>query len=173
MFEKFAMRAIPKTEHLDLGDGIELDVRHMIGLTEMMTLTHDIVDTCVNEERGEVHFEIFDYVTKLFICAMYCNISAPQNHEVGYRAVCGVDQMYDKIAPYINADQLNNIWASAKEKIMSKRDMFNSAAAKITIDMLQRMNELYEMMSSATEGFDDEKSVNAMSEILTLCGGKE
>ena len=159
-------------KEVDLGDGLVVHVRNRLGLGEMMTVVRNIVDACTDEERGEVYFELFEYVTKMTICAVYCNEIAPENNEIGYLAVCSAGGFYDKIEPYMDEEQIDTIWSTAREKLESKRDMFVGAAAKITIDMLQRLNELYDMMANVAEDFDGEEAVEAVKKLSVLTTGK-
>lgn len=172
MFEMMAESFPPCTNQVDLGAGMSVEVRNRLGLTEMMLLVKNIVDACVDEERGEVHTEIVDYVAKLCICSVYCNIPAPEDQEIGYAAVCGADRLYERIEPYIDGEQLINIWDSVMDRLNAKQELFASAAAKITIDMLQKVNELYEMVNSVAENFDGEEAVEAVKKLSVLATGK-
>lgn len=173
VFEKLAEKFPVYTTHVVLGDGIEVDVRNRISMGEMVLLVKQIVDLCVDEEHGEINFELYTYVTELLICAAFCGLEVPDNAEAGYLAVCKTGGMYEQIAGYIDEDQLSDIWKISGEKIKAKCDMFNSAAAKITVDMLQRINELFEMISSVTDKFDGEEAVNAVIELSKITGTKQ
>lgn len=172
MFEKMAIKFPFEQEEVEIAEGIKVNVRKRIGLGEMIALVHSIVDTCVNEDRGEVHFELLDYATKMSVCAVFCNEVAPENNEIGYLATVGAGRLYEKIAEHIDQDQLNNIWMSVRENMAAKQKLFCSAAAKITIDMLQKINELYEMISNVTENFDGEEAIKAVKNLSVLTTGK-
>lgn len=158
--------------HVDLGDGIEVDVRNRLGFSEMLTVIRAITNACTDEEKGEVHFDVFDYAAKAFICSAYCGIPAPEDPETGYAAICGADRMYELIADYIDDDQLNVIWASARERLTGKRELFNTAAAEMTLNMLQKVNELYEMIGNVTEHFNGDEAIDAIRRLATLTEGK-
>lgn len=165
LYEKMVSKFPAVSTPVDLGDGMTVNVRSRVGLQEMALMVRHIVDTCVDEERGEINFELFDYVTKLVICSVYCGIEATDNPELGYAAICGKDRLYDQIYGYIDYEQLNQIWDSAKARLKAKQEMFSGAAAKLTIDMIQRMNELTELISGAMEGFDADGMAEALKKL--------
>ena len=172
MFEKIAKQHDVHIEHVDLGDGVYVDVKNILPMNAMLELVKSIVDTCVDEDRGEIHFQMFDPVVKMYVVSAYCDIEIPDNIETVYAATCGSGRLYDSISGYIDNDQLSSIWSSCREKIYAKRDMFCSAAAKITVDMLQRINELYEMITNISEDFDGEEVADALKRLGELSGGK-
>ena len=171
VFEKMAIKFPFEQHEVEIAEGITVNVRTRIGLGEMIALVRSIVDACVDEDRGEVHFELFGYVGKMTICAVYCNLVVPENNEIGYTATVGIGRMYGKIADYIDQEQLQDIWMSAREALAAKSEMFSSASAKITIDMLQKINELYEMISDVTENFDGEEAIKAVKALGTITAG--
>lgn len=166
VFEKIAIQFIPKTTDVSICDGVTVSVRSRIGLGEMMMVVKHIVDACIDEDRGEVYFELFEYVTKMTICSVYCNETTPENNEVGYLAAVGAGRMYDVIVAYIDEDQISNIWSSARERLSAKSNMFASAAVKITVDMLQKMNALYDMMNEVSDSFVDGDMNDAIKNIV-------
>lgn len=172
VFEKVAIKFPFEQHEVEIADGITVNVRNRIGLGEMMALVRNIVDACVDEDRGEVHFELFDYVTKMSICAVFCNEVVPENNEIGYLAAVGAGRLYEKVAEHIDQEQLQNIWMASRDDLRSKNELFCSAAAKVTIDMLQRINELYEMISNVTENFDGEEAIKAVKNLSVLTTGK-
>ena len=168
VFEKMAVRFVPTVTEVALCDGVTVNVRKRITLSELMMIVRQIVDACTDEDRGEVHFELFDYATKMAICAVYCGEVAPENNEIGYLAIVGEDRMYDLITPHIDKGQLDNIWFSARERLNAKSNMFASAAARMTVDMLQKMNDLYDMMSSVAAEVDEGNAEEAFRNIISL-----
>lgn len=168
VFEKMAVRFVPTTTEVALCDGITVSVRKRITLSELMMIVRQIVDACTDEDRGEVHFELFDYATKMAICAVYCGQVAPENNEIGYLAIVGEDRMYDLITPHIDKGQLDTIWFSSRERLNAKSNMFASAAARMTVDMLQKMNDLYDMMSSVASEIGEGNAEEAFRNIISL-----
>ncbi len=172
LLEQLASRFQPVSTPVDLGDGIIVNVRSRVGIQDIAMMIRYIVDTCVDEEKGEIHFELFDYVTKLVICAVYGGIEVTDNAEIGYAAICGKDRLYDRIYGYIDYEQLNQIWDSAKAQLRAKQEMFSSAAAKLAIDMIQRMNTIYDMFSEMAEGFDGEEAMKAIKSLTSQTLGE-
>lgn len=173
VFEKVAARFPINTDVVDIGDGITIEVVNRIPLTGMLELIQKITDACIDEESGQVHFHMLEFAAKLFITAVYCNVEVPEDIELGYNAVCGADRIYDRIVPHIDPDQLKTIWDSCSMKLKAKQDMFSGAAAQIAIGMVQRINELYEMIGSVTQDYDSAEALSALKDLSTLVGGNK
>jgi len=170
VFEQMAARFPVTKQEVDLGDGLKVNVVNRIPLQDTLELIKRITDVCIDEQRGEVHYHMFDFTAKLFIVAVYCGIAVPENVEVGFDATCGTDRLYDRIKGYIDPYQLDMIWRSCGAILNEKNDMFNSAAAKLTIDIIQRVNELYEMISGVTENFDSQEAIDALKKFSAIAG---
>lgn len=170
VFEKMAARFPVTKQEVDLGDGLKVNVRNRLTFQEMMELVQKICDTCVDEQRGEVHMQMLDYVGRLFITAVYCGIEVPGDLDAGYAAMLGKDGLYNRIAVYIEPEQLDGIWQACRFKLRAKEDMFCSAAAKISINMMQKITELYEMISGITDDFDTEEALDVLKKLNTLTG---
>lgn len=173
VFEKMAIKFPFEQHEVKIAEDITVNVRNRIGLGEMMALVRSVVDACVDEERGEVRFELVNYVTKMSVCAVYCSEVVPENNEIGYLAVFGDGRMYEQIEGHIDQEQLSVIWHSVRESLRAKQEMFNGAAAKVTIDMLQKINELYDMFSDIADGFDGEEAIKAVKNLSVLTTGNK
>ncbi len=172
VFEKMAIKFPFEQHEVKIAEDITVNVRNRIGLGEMVSLVRNAVDTCIDEDRGEVHFELVNYVTKMLICTVYCSEIVPANNEAGYLAVSGDGHMYEQIESHIDQEQLSTIWHSVRETLRAKHEMFSSAAAKVTIDMLHRLDELYELFKGIADNFDGEEAVAAVKKLGTLVGDK-
>ena len=168
VFEKFAENVHPKTQEVGICEGMVVSVKSRISFIEMLELVKKITDACIDEERGEVHYALFNTVAKLFITAVYCGIDVPADIETGYAAVRGQDGMYNMIEGYIDRDQLEEIWDSCEKVMRDKAAMFSSAAAQITISMVQRMNELYEMIGNMADDFNDGDMAAAVNNLMSF-----
>lgn len=165
VFEKMAARFPISIAAVDIGIDEPVNVRSRIGYGEAMMLMKQVIDVCVDQDRGTVSFELFDYAMKMAICSVYCDIPAPEDVEAGYAAVCGTNRMYELIAQFIDADQLDMLWGTTRAKILAQKELFNSAAAKLVIEMIQRMNELVEVISSTTSEFDAGEVSEALAKL--------
>lgn len=170
VFEQMSARFQPMVSDVDLGDGLTVHVVSRLPLQSVIALIKRITDVCVDEERGEVHFHMLDFTAKLFIVSAYCGIEVPEDVEVGYAATCRAGGLYELVSSHIDTDQLEMIWNSCEDIMSGKAELFNSAAAKLTIDIVQRINELYEMISNVTDHFDGEEAVEALRQFSTIAG---
>ena len=165
VFDKMARMFPVSIAHVELGDGIAVDVKNRIGFSDVISLVKSIVDACTNEEMGEVSFEIFDYVTKLFIVCSYCGLDVPEDPEPGYAAVCGADRMYELISDHIDNEQLNVIWASAREKLLARQDMFQSTALSQVKELLNKLGDLMTLTQEAVDVFESGELEELMKEL--------
>lgn len=174
VFEKMAVMFAQEVTaaDVDLGNGITVRVRHRIGLGEMMMAVRHIVDTCTDEEHGEVNFELFEYVLRAVVCSVYCNESLPANNEITYLATVGRNHLFDRIVEHIDHEQFDTIRSAAHQRLEAKSEMFTGAAAKVTVDMLQRINELYDILKSTTEDFSGSQAADALLKLSALVDGK-
>lgn len=150
----------------------QVPVRSRIGFGDMVTLINMIVDMCVDEETGEIKWEMFDYISKMAICVSYCGLRVPKSIEIGYMSVCGANGLYEQIKEYIDNEQLNNVIDSSLDKLRAREELNNSVALGKLRELLKGVDELMNMISDASEGYSSEDAVNAMTRLVALTGGK-
>lgn len=170
IFEAISEHFDNPTVDVEICDGCTVSVKHRLSMSEMLAAIRMIADSCTDEENGIINHEVYDYATKLTICAMYCGIKAPVDSNIGYEAVVGRGRMYEKIRDHIDTWQELYIWEAAEKILESRENMYNSAAAKITIDMLGKMEGMYEMIEGMSKDFNSEESVDALNQLRTIIG---
>ena len=173
IFEKVAKQFPVGTAIVDIGGGMTVDVKSRIGFEDMLSLVKTIVDTCTNEDESEVSFEALDYAGKMLIISAYCGIEAPEDPEIGYAAVCGANRLYEMVAGYIDSEQLEYIWASARERLVARQHMFHSTALRQVKELLTQVNALMNIVQDAVDVFDSGELEEMIKELPGMSGGKK
>ena len=171
IFELIA-ESFPNTDTTVETEVGQVSVKNRIGFSEMITLINMIVDMCVNEETGEIKWEMFDYVSKMAICVSYCGLRVPKNIEIGYMSVCGTHGLYEQIKEYIDQEQLNNVIDSSLDKLRAREELNNSTALGKLQELLKNVDELMKEIADASEEYSTEDAVNAMTHLAEMTGGK-
>lgn len=169
VFEMVAKENAGKTTEVKLEDGTVISVRNRIGFQDMLGLVKSIVDTCTNDERGEVAWEALDYASRVLVCAAFCGAEVPADPEVGYLAVIGPDGLYEQIVGFIDGAQLGSIMASVRMKLQAKQEMYSSVAAERIKDMLNQVDDLMKLMQTAVDMVDSgefKETVNDLQKTL-------
>lgn len=149
-----------------------VNVRKALGFDEMVTLVSVIVELCTDSTTGEIKWQVYDYISKLMIVSVYCNIPAPEDTEVGYAAVCGEYGLFNTIKDYIDKEQLEHIFADTR-RILDARESLNesTAVAKLN-DFLKNVEGLINELSGVTQNFDSKQAVEALAHLASMTGNK-
>lgn len=171
VFELMAEKFPAKETEVETPVGA-IKVKNRISLNDMVLLVNLIVNMCTDSQTGMVKWEIYDYVVKLVISAVYCGIDVPQDLNVGYSAVCVDGGLYELVAANIDRDQLVNIWDTAAKKLRAQEELNCSVAVGKLNQFLESVNELMQAVGSVSENFDGEEAVKALGQLSVLATGK-
>ena len=171
VFELVAKGFPARTTDVDIG-GTTVSVSSRLSIEDMSSVVNLIVEMCTDNATREIKWELQDYLTKLVICAAYCGIDVPGDLNVGYNATCGTDRMYDLISEYIDSEQLNNIWHSVAAKLKARQDLNTATSVQRLNEMLTRVDELMNMISVMSDGFDSDDAVKAIAQLSAFASGQ-
>lgn len=171
VFELMAEKFPVKETEVETPVGM-IKVKNRISLNDMVVLVNLIVDMCTDAQTGMVKWEIYDYVTKLVICSVYCGVDVPKDLEVGYNAVCGKGGLYELVEPNIDPAQLDVIWNGTADKLRAQEDLNCSVAVGRLNQFIESVSELMEAIGNISEGFDGEEAVKALGQLSVLATGK-
>lgn len=171
VFELMAEKFPVKETEVETPVGM-IKVKNRISLNDMVVLVNLIVNMCTDAQTGMVKWEIYDYVVKLVISAVYCGIDVPQDLEVGYNAVCVNGGLYELVEANIDRDQLMNIWDTAAKRLRAQEELNCSVAVGKLNQFLESVSELMEAVGSVSENFDGEEAVKALGQLSVLATGK-
>lgn len=147
-------------------------VKRRIAFSDMITLVNLIVNMCTDEHTGEVKWEFYDFAVKSCVTAAYCGDAIPDNLDVVYASVCGVDGLYRSVCDAIDPDQLTNIWHIVRDKLESRDKLNQSTAVGKLNQFLESVDELMKAVGSVSENFDGNEALAALQSLGTLVGVK-
>lgn len=171
IFMKVANEFQPVTTDVDIF-GQTVTVRSRLSIEDMASVVNLIVEMCTDNVSREIKWELCDYLTRLVICAAYCGIDVPSDLNAGYNATCGHDRMYDLIRDYIDDEQIVNIWSSVEKKLMARQDLNTATSVQRLNEMINRMDELMNMITGVSEGFDSEEAIKAIGQLSAFAAGQ-
>ena len=170
LFDVYAAKK-PVSEHTIKTEAGDVTVRSRVSMADMMRIVSLCVEMCTDQTTGEVKWELYDYVTRLLICAVYCGVDVPSDIEAGYDAVYS-GGLYEEVTGYIENEQLDMIWASVRQKLMS-RDALNASIAVGKLNaLLESVQELMNAVGEAADGFDGAEALKALNVLNKMSTGK-
>lgn len=171
VFELMAEKFPVKETEVETPAGM-IKIKNRISLNDMVVLVNLIVNMCTDAQTGMVKWEIYDYVTKLVICSVYCGIDVPKDLEIGYSAVCVDGGLYELVEANIDRDQLVNIWDTTADRLRAQEALNCSVAVGKLNQFLESVSALMETIGSISDGFDGEEAVKALGQLSVLATGK-
>ena len=145
--------------------GIEVNVKHTIGLTDMMEFVNDAVESCFSE-AGSFVPEVMDFAIKSNILSRYANFTLPDNLEHRYQLIYGSDAV-EAVCENINAEQLKEIISAIKCKVNYACDAKTSLIQQKASEMLNAFDDLSKQMTSMFSNIsqdDIQKILGAISD---------
>ena len=146
-------------------DGIEVAIKHTIGLTEMLEMVNNVVESCF-DKNGDYIPEAKDLVIRCEILTKFANFTLPANIEKKYRCVM-LSGAVEFVCSKINEFQLNEILSSIDKKIAYRCDSgINAIREQFTslIASMEAMQSQTENKVVAARGIDEEKLVKAYAD---------
>ena len=144
--------------------GVEVTVKHTIGLADMMEFVHNAAESCFTES-GTFVPEVMDFAIKSNILSRYANFVLPEDLEHRYALIYGSD-IVDLVCRYINGDQLKEIMAAVKRKVDYACDanvsMMQKKASEL-FDAFENLSKQAENMFSGVSQEDIQKLLGAIS----------
>lgn len=123
--------------------GIEIEIKPVIGLEDMMAFVDDVVKMCFTEKSAQYIPEAKDFAVSCAVIEYYSNIILPENardrYDLAYRS-----NIVDEITEEINEYQFHEILKSIDKKIE------NIAQQNINV-LNSKMTELYNALEKIGE----------------------
>lgn len=120
--------------------GVEVTIKYIIGLTDMMEFVHDAAESCFSES-GSFIPEVMDFAIKSNILSRYTNLTLPDDLEHRYALIYGSD-ITEIICDHINDEQLKEIVAAIKRKVNYACDAKVALIQQKASEMLNAFEEL-------------------------------
>lgn len=162
-FDKAAKEVVQNTS-VQEWRGIELEITHSLGLTDVLEFANDVTMSCFGE-TGNYIPEVMDFAIKSNILTRYSNLTMPANLEHRYDLIYQTD-IVETVCRHINMEQLHEVVASINRKI----DYLCSANVSTIQQKLTELVSAFENMQKQTAGAfanvsndDIHKLLNAIS----------
>ncbi len=126
--------------------GETLEIKHTLGLADMLGFVNDIVESCFGEDDQYLP-EVMDFAVKCGILTKYANLTLPKNLELRYDIIYNTDAV-QTVYDSISTEQLSEIVESARRKIKCRRDTHISAVHQRLSEVATAFEEMKNNMDS-------------------------
>lgn len=155
-----------KGVHTDEWRGVEVVVKSVLSLTEMMAFVDQVVGSCFLDD-GRFVPEVKDFAIKSNILSRYANISLPDNLEHRYQLIYCSD-IVDFVKEYVNDEQLREITEAIESKIAHR---CHTETIGVQRQLSKLADALGEVQKTATGLFDDISADDLKVLISAMTGG--
>lgn len=155
-----------------------IEVKHTLTMNEMISFVSDVVSMCVDEDSAEYTPASYDFAIRLCVMNYYAGIPMPSGSdsavhgmlETAYSVLYETD-LYDRIIKNVNDDQFFAMTDAVDEHIRYMRDMLVSSAARKSMELISKMDEMMRDSKNVLDQIDSEnfaKAVEHMSQLAAL-----
>lgn len=148
-------------------EDVEIKIRKILPLKDMLQFVEDVVSSCVDKETGLYSPEIKKFSIRSGILTYYANFRLPQNVEKQYGLVYNTNAM-EQVMHHINLDQLEEILEAIDARIEHERSMIASVVAIKTNELLARIETFAEQFENMFSGLDNDDVGGAFKALSTM-----
>lgn len=139
--------------------GLEVRIKKMLSLTDMMSFVRDVTSSCFAKDTHEFIPEIRDFAIRMNVMEMYANFKLPTNLVKRYDVVMR-SGAFEMIMEHIDAAQYCSIIGAIDKKIANMAEAnVEMVHAKLN-DLILNFNKLYETLNSVYSGVTQEDIKN-------------
>lgn len=141
---------------LDGHPDIEVTVRRVLPLYDVMQLVADVVSTCVDTETGEYIPEVQAFAVRSAVLTMYANFTLPKDPQKQYDLIYNTTA-FQQVLDVIDRVQYDEILYSINERIKHEVAMLESTMARQVAELTDNMNRFIKNSEElfGTVGGDD------------------
>lgn len=150
--------------HLDIGNGLALDVVRTLPLKDSIAFMQDIVGMCFDEGSADYGPELFDFAVRAATLVYYGGIDVPKDLEKAYK-VCYETTLYDDIYKVINIDQVHELTMGADRKLDYFKDLLCSSAAQKANTLMDQIGEIIKKNAEMLDKIEPDKVADALNTI--------
>lgn len=135
---------------------IEVTVRRVLPLYDVMQLVADVVSTCVDTETGEYIPEVQAFAVRSAVLTMYANFTLPKDPQKQYDLIYNTTA-FQQVLDVIDRVQYDEILYSINERIKHEVAMLESTMARQVAELTDNMNRFIKNSEElfGTVGGDD------------------
>lgn len=157
----------------ELFDGLVLNVKYRLSLTDMMSCITDIVDTIVDLETGTFDPEYKLIAPDMFIMHYYAGLPINKTGIAQAFRVLSETDLIGQLSPYVDQSQLKLISNAVEEKLSYYKELLsNTAAQRVTI-LLNGIENIFAQLGDATSALSEGKLQQLMDVLSRTASEKE
>lgn len=118
---------------------IEVTVRRVLPLYDVMQFVADVVSTCVDTETGEYIPEVQAFAVRSAVLTMYANFTLPKDPQKQYDLIYNTTA-FQQVLDVIDRVQYDEILYSINERIKHEVAMLESSMARQVAELTDNMN---------------------------------
>lgn len=131
--------SMPMAGHED----IEIVVRRVLPLRDVMQFVEDVVSSCVDRTTGDYIPEVQAFATRASVLTQYANFTLPKDSEKQYEIVYNTDA-FQQVLGAIDRVQYDEILYAINERIKHELAMIESSMAGQIADVVAKFDRLME-----------------------------
>ena len=135
---------------------IEVTVRRVLPLYDVMQFVADVVSTCVDTETGDYIPEVQAFAVRSAVLTMYANFTLPKDPQKQYDLIYNTTA-FQQVLDVIDRVQYDEILYSINERIKHEVAMLESSMARQVAELTDNMNRFIKNSETlfGTVGGDD------------------
>lgn len=135
-------------------NGIELEIKNVISLQDMLSFVRDVVDNCFTDDTGEYIPEVKDFAMRCAVLEYYGNFSLPEDVKHKYELVYGSDAIM-VVLQHIDKYQYGEMMSAIDKKIAHRAQSNIEALTTQMNEAISAMNDITDGMASIFGGIDN------------------
>lgn len=121
---------------------IEVTVRRVLPLHDVMQFVADVVSTCVDMETGEYVPEVQAFAVRSSVLTMYANFTLPKDPQKQYDLIYNTTA-FQQVLDVIDRVQYDEILYSINERIKHEVAMMESTMARQVAELTDNMTRFH------------------------------
>lgn len=156
--------SMPMSGHED----IEIVVRRVLPLRDVMQFVEDVVSSCIDRVTGDYIPEVQAFATRACVLTQYANFTLPKDSEKQYDLVYNTNA-FQQVMDTIDRVQYDEILCAINERIKHELAMMESSMKAQIADVTAKLDHFVEA-SEAMFGSVSDKDMSALVHGLTNGG---
>lgn len=146
-------------------NGVEVTVKHTIGLTDVIGFVNGAVEMCYMEDGTYVP-EVLDFAVRVNILTRYANFRMPSNLEHAYRLAYETDAV-DAVCDYINEKQMKEIIDAINRSLNYRNEAGIAEIRKRAKEMLDAIEKTQKEMADLFSDVSSEDIGRLIGAVVT------
>lgn len=168
------MRNNVVTVPMDGYPDIEITIRRVLPLQEVLQFVEDVVSSCIDDGTGRYIPEIQAFTVRASVLTRYANFTLPKDPEKQYDLIYNTDA-FQQVIGIIDGVQYNEIMYSINERIKHEISMMEGALASQMAELTAKINSFVnnsEELFGSIDGSDMSALVKNLSKAGNVDEGK-